>query len=827
MIKSFFSSLLTLLSWVAVSASVLIVAGAGVAIYAMNQIGQDLPDYRHLANYTPPNVTRIHAGDGRLLAEYAKEKRVFVPIDAIPVRVKNAFVAAEDQRFYSHLGVDPFGIVRAAVAYAQNYGTGRRPQGASTITQQVAKNFLLTNEVSIERKAKEAILAMRMEKAFSKDQILELYLNEIFLGFRSYGVAAASLNYFDKALEDLTISEAAFLAGLPKAPSRYDPRRKYEEAIIRRDYVIGRMLTDGFITQDEAKIAYNEPLTIANRQAAEFAKADFFTEEVRRELVARFGEEGFYEGGLSVRTTVDPILQAAADRVLREGLVDYDRRHGWQGPLAQIDLATTDWQSYLSEFDPGFELLDWQTGVVLASGGQSADVGLLDGSTIQLQTRHLNWARKRLENGNLGPEISSASQVLSAGDVITVTFLPPDDADPEGIWALRQRPEIEGAIVAINPHNGRVLAMSGGFSYRQSKFNRATQAKRQPGSAFKPFVYLAAFEAGRTPSTIVLDAPVTIDQGPGLPKWKPANYSDQFYGPSTLRLGIEKSRNLMTARLAQDIGMDRVVDLSERFGIASGLGRNLAASLGSNEIDLLSLTTGYAMLVNGGHKIEPALVERIQDRFGTTVMRRDERECLGCLQAVWAEQEPPEIADTRPLVTDPRYAFQMVHVMEGVVERGTGVRAAKLGRPLAGKTGTTNESRDAWFVGFSPDLAVGVYAGYDLPQSLGRRETGASVALPIWTAFMEAALANEPILPFRRPDGLRFVNVDAKTGLLPGGSSQSIISEAFIPGTEPVTSSAATAVAQPVVPSSSGSGAGTTTLPPLTATRPAGTGGIY
>jgi len=796
--------------WLAMTALVAGVAGLGVIAYAVSELSKDLPDHRHLANYVPPTVTRIHAGDGRLLAEYAREKRVFVPIDAIPPRVKNAFIAAEDQRFYSHIGLDPVGIARAAIAFVENYGTGQRPQGASTITQQVAKNFFLTNEVSFDRKIREALLALRMEDTFSKDQILELYLNEIFLGYRSYGVAAAALNYFDKALEDLTIAEAAYLAGLPKAPSRYDPVRKPAEALARRDYVIGRMLADGHIDEPTAQIAYAEPLKVHQRQPADYARADFFTEEVRRELVARFGEEGFYGGGLSVRTTVDPRLQGFAERALRDGLVEFDRRKGFAGPYTTIDLTTTDWQDFLAQFDPGFELADWQAGVVLRSAGDGAEVGLVDGSTITLRTRHLSWARARLADDELGPPINSAQDVVKPGDVITVAYLPPDDGEAEGIWALRQRPEVEGAIVAMDPHTGRVLALTGGFSFRQSKFNRATQAYRQPGSAFKPFVYLAAFEAGRTPSTIVLDAPLVVDQGPGLPKWKPANYSDQFYGPSTLRLGVEKSRNLMTVRLAQDIGMARVVDVAERFAIDRNLGNNLAASLGANEIDLLSLTTAYAMLVNGGHKIEPALVERIQDRYGETVMRRDQRLCLGCAHFAgyraigddgqapavasawpavtpdpWAEPEPPEIPDSRAMVADPRNVYQIVHVLEGVVRRGTAVRAAAIGKPLAGKTGTTNDSRDAWFVGFSPDLVAGVYVGYDTPRSLGKGETGSSVALPIWIDFMGEALADKPALPFRQPGGLRFVDVDAKTGLRADRSSEQVIAEAFLPGTEP------------------------------------------
>lgn len=788
--------------------TLLVLAGGGLA-YLVWRYGQDLPDYRQLADYRPPTVTRVHAGDGRLLAEYAREKRVFVPASAIPARVKNAFVAAEDKNFYRHFGIDPLGILGAAIDNLRRLGQNRRPRGASTITQQVAKNFLLSNEVSLERKIKEAILAIRMERTFTKEHILELYLNQIFLGRRSYGVAAAALNYFDKSLDELTIGEAAFLAGLPKAPSRYDPERNPEAAYQRRDYVIGRMLEDGYITPEEAEAARAEPLVLRARAATEIARADFFVEEVRRRLVERFGEEGFYEGGLSVRTTVLPRLQQIADRALRDGLAAYDRRRGgWRGPLGRIELTGEgDWAAALRRVDPGFELRHWRKAVVLEATAERARLGFADGSTGELSSEGVAWARPRLEDGRLGPEPRRVTDVLAPGDVILV------EAHGEEGWALRQRPEVEGALVAMDPHTGRVLAMSGGFSFRQSKFNRATQAKRQPGSAFKPFVYLAALEAGMTPASIVLDAPIVIDQGPGLPKWKPANYSDKFYGPSTLRLGLEKSRNLMTVRLAQEIGMDRVVEVARRFGIGEGMTPLLSSALGSNEVTLLHLTTAYAMLVNGGRRVEPVFVDRIQDRFGRTVYRADTRPCEGCAAESWDGGPPPTLPERRERVVDPRIAYQIVHMLEGVVERGTGRRARDLGRPLAGKTGTTNESRDAWFMGFSPDLAVGVWVGFDVPKSLGRRETGASVALPIWKEFMGRALEGEPPTPFRMPPGVVNVRIDADTGLLPGPGTERVIVEAFLPGTEPVKTS------PPRLAAESGPG--------LPAEPEAATGGLY
>ena len=748
--------------------TLLVVLGGAGALYLINNYGGGLPDHRQLADYEPPTSTRVHAGDGRLLAEYARQNRIFVPSEAIPERVKQAFIAAEDQHFYDHPGIDLFGIGRAVVSNLERLQSNRRPEGASTITQQVAKNFLLSNELSYERKFKEILLALRIERAFSKERILELYLNEIFLGNRSYGVAAASLNYFDKSLDELTIAEAALLAGLPKAPSTYDPVSNPEAALQRRDYVLTRMQADGYITPAEATQARAEPIALKKRTATQTAEADFFIEEVRRQLVSQLGEQGFYEGGLSVRVTLSPELQAAADRALRHGLATYDRRQGWRGPWGRLDLAAAGdaWLEQLQALDPGFELGDWRRGVVLAAKGGRVQIGLDDGQRVALSSDDVSWTRP---------------QPLAAGDTVVME---PVDGDSGRRWVLRQRPSVEGAVVALDPHTGRVLAMSGGFSYRQSKFNRATQAHRQPGSSFKPFVYLAALEAGMTPVSIMLDAPISLSQGAGLARWEPENFSNDFLGPITLRVGLERSRNLVSVRVAQEVGMDHVIELARRLGLGSQVQRNLAASLGSNEVTPIELAGAYAELVNGGHKIEPVLVERIQDRHGRSIMRADPRECAGCTLAAWDGSLPPEIPNTRPVVVDPRHAYQMVSMLEGVVERGTAKDALEIGKPLAGKTGTTNDNKDTWFVGFSPDLVVAVWVGFDQPKSLGRRATGATVALPIWIDVMKDALADKPATPFRTPPGLSIVRVNATSGKLASGGDK-VIAEAFLPGTEP------------------------------------------
>jgi penicillin-binding protein 1A len=778
--------------------------GAGGALFVFHHFGRDLPDYTQLADYQPPVMTRVHAGDGQLLTEYAIEKRVFVPVKAMPRRVVQAFLAAEDKNFYYHPGIDVIGVLRAALTNVKNMGQQRRPVGASTITQQVAKNFLLSNEVSWDRKIKEAILAFRIERAFTKDRILELYLNQIYLGFGSYGVAAAALNYFNKSLDELSITEAAFLAALPKAPNNYNPLLYPEAAKARRDWVIGRMLADMSITVDEAVRAKAEPMVVHRRSEIKFVDAEYFAEEVRRELLGRYGETQLYKGGLSVRTTLDPGLQAIAARVLRQGLEAYDRRHGWRGPITRFEDTAEEgvaWAEKLARLQAPPAIGGWRMAVVLAVDKAGADIGFADETGGRIPLAELKWARPWKKEQRLGPRVRRPADVLAPGDVVAVAPLEPKaaagaDAGDAGSGALarpsfslRQIPDINGALVALDPHTGRVLAMVGGYSFAASEFNRVTQAMRQPGSAFKPIVYLAALDYGFTPSTLILDAPFVIDQGPGLPKWRPANYTKRFYGPSTMRLGIEKSRNLMTVRLAQTIGIDMVAEYAERLGVVDLMPRRLAMALGAAETTLLRLTTAYAMLVNGGKRITPSLIDRIQDRHGRTVFRHDTRACEDCRADAWTRQPVPVIHDTRESVTDPASAYQVVSMLRGVVERGTGRRVNAVGKPLAGKTGTTNNSYDTWFIGFSPDLAVGVFAAFDQPRTLGRPEQGATVAGPIFRDFMAAALEGKPAIPFRVPPGIRLVRVNGLTGRLARPGDRGVILEAFKPGTVPTGTS--------------------------------------
>ncbi len=768
------------------------IVGVTGVVVGLWHYGRDLPDFKQLATYEPPTATRIHAGDGRLIAEYATERRVFVPIEAMPKRLIQAFVAAEDQNFYAHPGVDFIALARAMVTNIANLGSKRRPVGASTITQQVAKNFLLTNEVSVERKIKEAILAFRIERAFTKDRILELYLNEIYLGYGSYGCAAAALNYFDKSLDELTISEVAFLAALPKAPNNYHPVRKRQAAVARRNWVIGRMYEEGFIDVETARDARREFLEVKSRSDVQLVEADYFVEQVRRELVERYGEEGVNEGGLSVRTTLDTRLQKLAESALRDGLSAYDRRYGWRGPVAEISVADN-WLGRLNSATRPIGMRDWRLAVVLYVTEASAELGFTDGSRGTLPLSELYWARKFVAWGERGERVTRADEVLKVGDVVLVESVKinPHAKEDEGkeyppdTYGLRQLPEINGAVVAMDPHTGRVLAMVGGFDYAINEFNRAIQARRQPGSAFKPFVYIAALDNGYTPSTMILDAPFVIDQGPGLGKWKPANYTRKFYGPSPMRIGIEKSRNLMTVRLARAIGMPVVADYAKRFGIMDDMPLQLSMALGSGETTLIQMTTGYAMLVNGGKRIQPAVLDRVQNRHGKTVFKHDARPCVRCNTPGWNNDAPPEVPYNREQIVDNASAYQAVSMLEGVVRRGTGRRISTLPWPLAGKTGTTNDSQDAWFIGFSPDLVVGVFVGFDQPTPLGRRETGSSVAAPIFKAFMAEALKGKPAVPFRIPPNVRMVRVDPRSGKLAGAGDRGVILEAFKVGSGP------------------------------------------
>lgn len=744
------------------------IVGSIIAGGYIMKVSAGLPNYESLANYRPPITTRVHAGDGTLIAEYARERRLFVPIESIPPQLAHAFISAEDKNFYTHPGVDFMGVLRAAIANIHNHFVGRRPEGASTITQQVAKNFLLTNEVSYERKLKEALLSFRIEKTYSKDRILELYLNEIYLGNASYGVAAAALNYFDKSLSELTLAQMAYLATLPKAPNNYNPVTKKSAAIARRNWVLDRMVENGYISSADAKAAQSEDLVGRGRpMGAQLQVAKYFAEEVRREVYGVYGEQSLYDGGLSIRTSLDLNLQKVAIQALRDGLEAYDSRHGWRGPVTEIDLA--DWQKNLDAVERPHDIEPWTLAVVLDVTGDSAEIGLEGGARGHLGEKDL--ARPR-----------ASSKPLKAGDVVYVA------PTKDGGFTLKQMPVVNGGVVAMDPHTGRVLALVGGFSYDASVFNRATQARRQTGSAFKPFVYAAALDHGYTPSSIVLDAPFVIDQGPGLGIWKPQNYDEgEFFGPSTLRLGVEKSRNTMTVRLASTIGMDVVADYAKRFGIIDDMPHVLSMALGAGETTLLRLTTAYSMLVNGGKRITPTLIDRIQDRDGKTIYKHDQAVCDGCNAKFWSNQEEPLVGDTREQVIDSGTAYQIVSILEGVVRRGTGTILRSVDRPLAGKTGTTNDQKDAWFVGFSPDLTVGVYVGYDTPKNLGHGETGGHVAAPVVRDIMQEEIGDKPAIPFRIPPNIRLVRINLKTGLPTSPDDPKAILEAYKPGTGPET----------------------------------------
>ncbi len=762
------------------------ITGIAGIVFVLMYFGKDLPSHSHLKKYEPPIVTRVYSGDGRLLAEFATEKRVFTPIKVIPKQVIDAFLSAEDKNFYTHSGVDLTGVARAIVVNIQNIGKGRRLVGASTITQQVAKNFLLSNEASYERKIKEALLAFRLEKAFTKDQILELYMNEIYLGGGAYGVVAASLHYFNKSLNELSIEEAAFLAALPKAPNNYHPVKKYKAAFGRRNWVIDRMLINKHIEEAQADIAKAKPLKIVLDDGGKYFKASYFAEEIRRKIAEIYGDKSLYEGGLLVRSTVNPFMQEIAARALRKGLVDYDTRHGLHSkPITKI-TNLKEWQKELINVEIPDGAEDWKMAVILTSDNKKADIGFADGSKGIITFNKMKWARKQKKKGYLGPAVKRVSDVLKIGDVV-LTEDAKEDVDGVKVYYFRQIPKVQGALVAMDPHTGRVLSMVGGFSYEISEFNRATQAKRQPGSAFKPIVYLTALYEGYTPATLVLDAPFVIDQGGRLGKWKPSNYSNNFYGPTPLRIGIEKSRNLMTVRLANKIGMDKVKELAERLGITENMPEVLSMSLGAGETTLMKMVTAYSMIVNGGKKVEPSVIDRIQDRHGKGLYVHDKRPCYGCGPLIpWAQSKSvPQIPDTRENVIDPRYAYQMTSIMEGVIQRGTGVGLKSLKRPIAGKTGTTNEEKDAWFIGFTPDLVVGVYIGFDDPKPMGKGETGGRLAVPVFKQFMKEALKDVPATPFRQPYGIRLVQVDANDGTRAMPGDTKVIWEAFTAGTEP------------------------------------------
>ncbi|WP_410004207.1 penicillin-binding protein 1A [Bartonella sp. HY328] len=780
-----------ILGYTVTSALTLAILGLGCATAYVNEVSDELPNYEVLEKYEPPVMTRVHAADGGLMAEFSNQRRLYLPIQAVPDRVKAAFISAEDKNFYNHFGLDPEGLARAVVNNMKNMGSGRRPEGASTITQQVAKNFLLNSDATMQRKVREAILAMRIEKAYSKDHILELYLNEIYLGKGAYGIAAAALTYFDKSINELSLEQIAYLASLPKGPSNYDPFTHTERALERRNWVIDRMVENGYVDAADGEAAKQKPLGVTLRSKDSYIfGADYFSEEVRRQLMARYGSNTLYEGGLSVRATLNPQLQIYARNALQSGLVKFDQNFGWRGAYKKISLAG-DWGIALGEIPAFSDVPEWQLAVVLSADNNSVQIGLQPERELSnalspqrvkatISAADMKWAYRLIDGNGRRSTAKSPAGVLEPGDVVFVE----KKKGTDNAYQLRQPPRVQGALVAMEPVTGRVLAMVGGFSYSQSEFNRATQAYRQPGSSFKPFVYAAALDNGYTPASVVLDGPVAIDQGSGN-IWRPKNYGGTFAGPSTLRYGIERSRNLMTVRLANDLGMPVVAEYAERFGIYDKMQPVLSMSLGAGETTVLRMVTAYSVLANGGRAIEPSMIDRIQDRYGKTIYRHDKRICKDCNVSVWDNQPEPELVDERDQVLDPMTAYQITSMMQGVVQRGTAARLNYLNRPIAGKTGTTNDSKDAWFVGFTPDIVVGVFIGYDNPRSLGFGGTGSALAAPIFGNFMEPAMKGKPKIDFKVPQGMSLIAIDRKTGMQAHAGDPNVMVEAFKPGTGP------------------------------------------
>lgn len=761
-------------------------AVAGVFWY----YGQDLPSHEQLANYAPPSISRIYSGEGRLIDEFALERRLFTPIDDIPEQVRDAFIAAEDRNFYVHTGFDARAI--AVAAYEAVASRGENIRGASTITQQVMKNFLLSGDRTGERKIKELILASRVEGTLTKDQILELYLNEIFLGQNSYGVTAAAQTYFNKTLDELDLQEAAFLAALPQAPSSFHPVRNRDRVVARRNYVLGEMLRNGFISQAEHDEARASPLLTVQSGDIPAARSsmpprDYFTDEVRRQLSSSFGEDEFFAGGLSIRATIDPEMQVHAAHALQRALEQYDRGLGrlrTTGETVAPDLLESEdaWRNALAGMELARDVTlgnRWYPAVVLEVTAEEARLGI-EAVADDYHAPHV------VERADISWARGSLSDNLNVGDVVYVRRVTSDSDGSHVRWSLRQIPEVQGGFMAMDVNTGRVIAMQGGFSYQASVFNRATQAQRQPGSAYKPFIYAAALDSGFTPATIIVDAPIEVETPQGI--WRPTNATNQFYGPTPVRRGIELSRNLMTVRLAQEIGMDVVGGYAERFGVYDRAQQYLAASLGSQETTLFRMVAAYAMFANGGERVEPTLVDRVQDRWGETVYRHDQRNCVDCQERALPEGRSPWIASRRARVMDAVTAYQLTSMMEGVVQRGTAARTVNLPVPAAGKTGTTNEARDVWFVGYTSNIVAGCYIGFDQPRPLGRGAGGGTMCGPVFNEFMQEAVKKYGGGRFRVPEGGYFLNIDRNTGarLADDASGPDVIAEFFREGVEPI-----------------------------------------
>ena len=719
----------------------------------------DLPDYKFLKNYKPPVSSKVYSGNGDLVADFSQEKRVFVPFNSIPKNVINAFLSAEDKNFFKHPGVDAKGVIRAVINNISNILSSKRLEGASTITQQVAKNFLLTNEVSLNRKIKEAILAFRIERALSKERILELYLNQIYLGSGAYGVAAASLEYFDKSIKDLNYSEAALLAALPKAPSRYNPYRDPDIAKFRRNLVLKNLLDNNYLTSEWYEKLTKEEIILKKNKKIYLEDAQYFIEDVRKSVIETLSYDKVYKQGFNINTPIDLNLQTIATKSLRDGLIAYDKRKGWRGPLTN-KIYNSEWKKDLEKYKLE-NSINWKLAIVKKINKFSAEIETEDNIKGVIEYQSISWTKKEF------------NKLLKPGDIIYVKNL------KENIFNLQQLPKVNGGIVVMDPFTGRVLALSGGFSFKQSEFNRATQAKRQPGSAFKPFVYALALENNFTPTSLVLDAPLVLDQGDDLKMWKPENYGKKFYGPSTLRVGLEKSRNLMTVRIAQNLGVEKIVDFSKALKIYDNPEELLSISLGSAETTLLKLTSAYSVFVNGGKLVEPILIDRIQDSEGNTIFNNDKRKCINCDQISYLTNDYPEIKNNYTQIFSPETAFQMTSILEGVVQRGTAKKLKDLNLNIAGKTGTTNKNTDTWFIGFTSNVLVGVYVGSDNPTPLGKYETGSKTALPIFKSFISDSVNKNDARPFKAAKGTVMMVVDPLTGQKAKFNSKNTIIEVF------------------------------------------------
>tara|TARA_B100001123_G_scaffold335462_1_gene379089 strand:+ start:55 stop:2397 length:2343 start_codon:yes stop_codon:yes gene_type:complete len=718
-----------------------------------------LPDYRYLKSYKPPVSSKLYSRNGALVSDFSAEKRIFVPYESIPLLVVNAFLSAEDKNFFKHPGVDAKGVIRAFKNNFFNLLDSKRLEGASTITQQVAKNFLLTNEVSIDRKIKEAILAFRIERALSKERILELYLNQIYLGEGSYGIASASLRYFDKSINELNYSEAALLAALPKAPSKYNPYKNKKLAKYRRNLVVKNILDNSYISQKKYNEIIKSEIKLRKRKRIYLEDSRYFVEEVRKKVIENYGFDKVYKQGFNIKTPIDLKLQNIATKALRKGLENYDKRRGWRGPLLNKKI-NKEWKKGLEKFNLE-KTIGWELAIVKRIDKFETVIETEQKKIGIINHEDINWTRKNLK------------EIFKIGDIIYVK------KKNEGNYSLKQAPLANGGIIVMDPYSGRILAMSGGFSFKKSEFNRVTQALRQPGSAFKPFIYALALENNFSPSTLILDAPIVLDQGTDLKMWKPENYGKKFYGPSTLRTGVEKSRNLMTVRVAQEIGINKIINFSKKLKIYENPKELLSISLGSEETTLLKITTAYCSFVNGGKLVDPILIDRIQDSEGNTIFKNEKRICENCNQISFKGENIPKIKNNYEAIFSPQTAYQMTSILEGVVKRGTARGLRDLNLQIAGKTGTTNKNTDAWFIGFTSNLVVGVYIGHDNPKSLGKIETGSKAAMPIFKEFVKRAVNNYEARPFKVAKGIKMMVVDSITGKKADFGSKKIIIESF------------------------------------------------